>query len=149
MSPLLATHGGANPEEVFVPYLEFDGAPPHVDPPDIAVQASVMAETPRQGLVLALRNRNPVVLTDLTLDADLFEAPLSLSSLARGAEVIVHPELIGGPYPPGRLAVSLTIRYAAPGMDPTAKEMTLQLAIESALQPKTDAERAFEEMFDD
>jgi len=148
-SPLIATHGGANPEEVFVPYIECDGITPQVVAPTVRVRGPIKAAVDQQEVDVSISNTNPIDLTGIVVDAGVLNEPLRIDALAARREVSVTGLVVGGPYPSGDLTVTAIVRYAMAGEEPRSETTLLALTVEQPLQRATQEKLAFEEMFDE
>jgi hypothetical protein len=148
-SPMRATHGGANPEEVLVPYLEFDGAPAALQAPRVRIAGRLRAGEETQSCTIAVMNPNLQQLVDVRVESRYLAEAVQVGGLASMDEVERPASLQGGPHPEGVLPVPVTVRYRTASTSDEATPVEVLATVARALQSEAPTKDAFEEMFRD
>ena len=145
-----AAHGGANPEEVFVPYIEFDGNVGPLTPPVVRFHGTLRPDISEQLCSLVVRNPNLRQLGDLSLHSPAFDVPIHVGRLEPGQSVSASA-LLRVSLRAGSQTLGITARFVDPSGDPVPAQLAhieVEVAVAGELQQPARNRDDFERMFD-
>lgn len=144
-----STHGGANPEEVFVPYIECDGIAPQMVVPRLRTLNTVKVIATPQPLLLDVTNLNSVAVRALEIELEGADAVIRVPVLARHATVQLEVTITLTALDPGEARIDALVRFVSSGDIRHEESSCVIVTVEAPLQTASEAQSEFEGMFDD